>query len=119
MRIMQLIPVCLFLALAACSWSVAADPAHRDAVPRKRAPIESSQSPASAAPPAEPRQQTADEGVGAIYAQRCAACHELFPRTYATAGEWTVFVARYAPRAGLFGQERERVLRWLQAGARR
>jgi cytochrome c553 len=79
----------------ACSWSVPADPALNA--------------------------QTAawdDPGARALYMDRCGRCHEPWPTTHVTAAEWPRYVARYGPEAGLFGADRARVLRWLQAHAR-
>ncbi len=106
----------LVLALAACAWSVPADPglnaaerADAAAAPAAAEPaVTSSRAPAAADDP-EAR---------AIYLQRCSRCHEPFSPTHLSAAQWPIYVARYAPRAGLYGAERERVLRWLQANAR-
>jgi hypothetical protein len=54
----------------------------------------------------------------AVYLSRCGRCHEPHDPTEAFAGEWPGILRRMAPRAGLFGPERDRVLRWLQANAR-
>ena len=59
-----------------------------------------------------------DSQASALYYTRCAQCHEAFPPQSFSAGEWPLYVDRYGPRAGLYGAERARVLRWLQANAR-
>jgi hypothetical protein len=59
-----------------------------------------------------------DDGARAIYLQRCSQCHEPFSPRHASPAEWPGLVRKYGPRAGLFGDERGRVLRWLQANAR-
>jgi len=116
-------------ALAACSWSVPADPGlvaqcrpckpgrgRLGSVPAtSAAPAGAPASPRPAASPPSPR---ADDGARAIYVQHCSRCHAPFSPTHATAAEWPVFVRKYGPRAGLFGADRERVLAWLQANAR-
>ena len=101
-------------ALAACSWSVPADPG-LNAARRGRAAAPSgpaagdSFSYSSGAP---------SDGAREIYLARCTRCHEAFAPSHASPGMWSVYVRRYGPRAGLFGEERERVLRWLQASSR-
>ena len=104
----------LILSLAACAWAVPADPGLNAQMRSRSAPPAgpAASGASRAALPAE------DDGAGAIYRERCSKCHEPFPPTHASAGEWPVFVRKYGPRAGLFGEERERVLRWLQANAR-
>ena len=37
---------------------------------------------------------------------------------HATPAQWPGLVRTYGPRAGLFGEDRARVTRWLQAAAR-
>lgn len=102
--------------LPACSSSVPADPG-RNARLRQRpdAAPEGSEAAGATAPSAR---ADADPAAGALYAGRCGQCHEPFAPATFHAGEWPTYVDRYAPRAGLFGQERQRVLRWLQANAR-
>src|SRR5262245_2399706 len=108
-------------ALAACAWSVPADPGENA---RLRAgppawtvspegPVSAAASDARALP-----QQGPDDGARAVYLARCSACHEPFAPTHVSAAEWPRYVAKYGPRAGLFGEERARVLRWLQANSR-
>jgi hypothetical protein len=127
--------------LAACAWSVPADPglvaecrpckpgcAHlrREPVPSETAPPSAASvaGAAAAAPPATPRATSSppsprnDAGARTIYTEHCSRCHAAFPPTHATAAEWPVFVRKYGPRAGLFGSDRDRVLAWLQANAR-
>ncbi len=102
--------------LAACAWSVPADPGQnarrgRTGVSEPAATGESVGLPTPAGPDADP-------AAGSIYASRCAQCHEpIHPATY-SAAEWPAYVDRYGPRAGLFGSERARVLSWLQAHGR-
>jgi hypothetical protein len=60
-----------------------------------------------------------DPGARAIYLDRCSRCHEPFDPSYAPASQWPMFVARYGPRAGLVGHDRDRVLAWLQANSGR
>ena len=59
-----------------------------------------------------------DDGTRAVYMQRCGQCHEPFSPRHASAAEWPGYVRKYGPRAGLFGEERDRVVRWLMANAR-
>jgi len=116
-------------ALAACAWSVPADPglvaecrpcrpgcsSSRDAAPAIGAPPVPLATPAKGAPPPSRR---GDDGARTLYVAHCSRCHAAFPPTHASAAEWPVFVRKYGPRAGLFGADRERVLAWLQANAR-
>jgi mono/diheme cytochrome c family protein len=100
--------------LSACRWSVPADPGRNAALRARPEPVEATSGASAPAPSAA----DADPGAGALYASRCAQCHEPFAPGTFTAGEWPIYVDRYGPRAGLFGSERARVLRWLQAHAR-
>jgi len=99
--------------LQACSWSVPADPG-LNAQRRTRT---------RGTPPAPPARADApiggdrDEGARALYLNHCSRCHAPFPPTHVSADRWPVFVAKYGPQAGLFGEDRARVLRWLQANA--
>ena len=115
-------------ALAACAWSVPADPGEnarlRSAPPAwsVETPVPRS-GPGPAAPGIGPRAAPAarpasDDGARAVYLARCSACHEPFAPTHVSASQWPFYVAKYGPRAGLFGDERARVLAWLQAHSR-
>jgi hypothetical protein len=108
-------------ALAACTWSVPADPGEnarlRAGLPAWTVPATNPATPAAGDARAYPR-PAPDDGAKAIYLARCSACHEPFAPTHVSAGEWPTYVAKYGPRAGLFGQERARVLAWLQAASR-
>jgi len=101
--------------LAACSWSVPADPGEN----ARRAGVGLAV-PASATSAVGPAAAGADvdPAAGALYASRCAQCHELVHPASFSAAEWPTYVDRYGPRAGLFGSERARVLHWLQAHSR-
>ena len=107
--------------LAACAWNVPADPGEnarqRSGPPAWSVPATSPATPAAGDARASPR-PAPDDGARAIYLARCSACHEPFPPSHASPGEWPMFVAKYGPRAGLFGEERARVLAWLQANSR-
>lgn len=113
----------VFLALVGCAWGVPADPGLHAKMRRANEPapaqqgleaVPGAQAPSAPAPP--PAAQ--DAGAAAIYYDRCARCHEAFAPSSISAAAWPIYVARYGPRAGLFGAERQRVLRWLQANAR-
>ena len=104
--------VLLSLLVAACSWSVPADPG-RNARLHARS---SGASPAASWSP--DATGFVDDGAARIYVTKCSQCHEPFAPSHAAADEWPRFVRKYGPRAGLFGAERERVLRWLQGNAR-
>lgn len=101
--------------LAACAWSVPADPG-RNAAERTR--------PATPPPPSAarvggaPAFRAADDATRALYEERCGRCHAPFDPRHATPDQWPGLVRRYGPRAGLFGEERARVLAWLVARAR-
>jgi hypothetical protein len=109
------------LALAACAWSVPADPG-KNAARRARVVPRTGPAPGVAfvpeAPPAAANAAAGDDDARQTYLAHCSRCHEAFPPAHATADEWPGLVRRYAPRAGLFGADRDRVLRWLQANAR-
>lgn len=109
-------------ALGACAWSVPADPG-RNALLRSRETTEAAfPSPTAESGRADRAQALggvdSDAGARTLYLTKCGQCHAPWPTTHATAAEWPAFVAKYGPRAGLFGADRERVLRWLQANAR-
>jgi mono/diheme cytochrome c family protein len=101
----------LVVATSACAWSVPADPGRNTAL-RSRTEIEAVTALTDEASAAN------DPATEALYVQHCGRCHAPLPPTHATAGQWPMYVQRYGPRAGLFGIERKRVLRWLQANAR-
>jgi hypothetical protein len=104
----------LAFAASACSWSVPADPG-RNALVRSRP-----RAAPEAAPhvPGEARPMVADDGTHALYVARCGVCHVAYDPRSVSAEEWPGVVRRMAPRAGLFGAERDRLLAWLQANAR-
>lgn len=106
-----LLPV---LSASACRWSVPADPGENARL-RSR-PVAGSPDPAGPGP--LPGDAQVDAGASTLYYSRCAQCHAPFAPATFTAGQWPMYVERYGPRAGLFGVDRARVLRWLQANAR-
>jgi len=65
-----------------------------------------------------PATAEADEGARRLYLNHCGRCHQPFAPAARRAADWPRYVRRYAPRAGLFGADRARVLAWLQAHAR-
>jgi cytochrome c5 len=118
-RILQSVPgpalLALGLVLASCAWAVPADPGLNAA---RRARHGATEAVVAAAGPLRETRGREDAGARAIYLQHCARCHEPFSPTHLSAADWPVYVRKYGPRAGLFGTERARVLRWLQAHAR-
>ena len=101
--------------LAACAWSVPADPG---ALSRLRG---TSWAPASAGAQTQAvawEEAAEDTRAHELYLNHCSRCHAPFAPNTVSAGDWPRYVQRYAPRAGLFGEDRTRVLRWLQANAR-
>jgi hypothetical protein len=99
------------LLLTACTWSVPADPG-------LNARLRGGDHAAANAPGAMlsgAPDGSADAGAGRLYVEHCARCHEPVPPASIAAADWPRYVRRYGPRAGLFGTERARVLRWLQA----
>jgi hypothetical protein len=106
------------LALVACAWSVPADPGLNAA---RRSP----DAYAASAPAGGLAQGQTLSGPGAddpvarsLYAQHCGRCHALFAPRHLSAEAWPAMVRSMAPRAGLFGANRERVAAWLVANAR-
>lgn len=101
--------------LTACAWSVPADPG---ALSRLRG---TSWAPATVGAQTQTVASDAaavDNGAQGLYLNHCSRCHAPFAPDTVSAGDWPRYVQRYAPRAGLFGEDRARVLRWLQANAR-
>lgn len=68
----------------------------------------------ASAPPAGP------VDAEAVYRTRCALCHPPWRPTDFTPAEWTRYLEKYAPRAGLTRGERDAVLAYLvrEAGTR-
>lgn len=113
-RPLLLASLLLAASLAACTWSVPADPG-RNVRERGDAPAPAATaSVRSASPAASP----GDEATRALYERKCGQCHAPFSPRHATPAQWPGLVRTYGPRAGLFGEERARVVRWLQAAAR-
>ena len=123
-RSLSLVALAALAALSACAWSVPADPGTNARLRGTPAAWTTGAEGPEYASPAAPGPARAfpgeatDEGARSIYLARCSACHEPFPPTHASPAEWPMFVRKYGPRAGLFGADRERVTRWLQANSR-
>jgi cytochrome c5 len=96
--------------VSACTWAFPSDPGART---RRAEPTPSVALPGDASAPASD-----DPVARGLYLDRCTRCHDPFAPSSFSAREWPTLVARYGPRAGLFGAERARVLAWLQANAR-
>ena len=105
----------LALAAAACSWQVPADPGLNYA--QRTRPPEVARG--LTAPPTKQEVARAGEDpqARALYLNHCSRCHAPFDPRAIPAGQWPMYVAKYGPRAGLFGADRARVLAWLQANA--
>ena len=98
--------------LTSCAWSVPASPGKNALARTPKQQVE--MVPTSAAMP----QGQADPATEALYLNKCGRCHVAHQPTAHAAGAWPFYVHKYGPRAGLFGEERARVLDWLQANAR-
>ena len=98
---------------AACSWSVPADPGLNS---QQRSRAQSRVQTVSFEPGRSA--QAHDPGAETLYYEHCSRCHVAFHPTHLTAAEWPRYVRRYAPRANLHGENRQRVQRWLMANAR-
>lgn len=55
------------------------------------------------------------DGDRRFYEARCGVCHVPLPREDYPAAEWDKILDDMAPRAGLFGAQRDRVSRYLSA----
>jgi len=110
----------LTLLFAGCAWSVPASPGrnYSSRTPRTSTEIAPPSGSAYDTISASARPVGDDPAIEALYHAKCGRCHVPFSPTQFSAGEWPWFVNKYAPRAGLFGAEREQVLAWLQANAR-
>lgn len=108
------------LLLSACSWSVPADPG-LNAKLHGEPPTGAVAGPLAVATVGGGTIASAaahDAAARSLYLNHCTRCHEPIPPGAFAAGDWPRYVRRYGPRAGLFGADRTRVLRWLQANAR-
>ncbi len=105
---------------AGCSWSVPASPGrnYSSRTPRTTAEIPPPSGSGHELAPGHTERSGHDPATEALYHARCGRCHVPFVPTQFSAEEWPWYVNKYAPRAGLFGSEREQVLAWLQANAR-
>jgi len=102
----------LFVLLAsACRWAVPADPGLNARLRQKPAPFVQTE---SVTPDA-----ARDEATRTLYMDKCGRCHAPYAPGYLGASRWPAMVRKYAPRAGLYGEDRERVQSWLVANARR
>lgn len=116
--LLRLLPVLAACApLAACTWSVPADPG-RNVRERGTVTAPPAAAPATAASATTSSAALPDDGTRALYERKCGQCHAPFAPRHATPAQWPGLVRNYGPRAGLFGEERTRVLRYLQSAAR-
>lgn len=106
------------LLVAACAWSVPASPGLNARLRTPRTELVPAGASSTVAAPRAASAAAHDPATEALYRNRCGQCHAPFEPTAFSAAEWPIYVHKYGPRAGLFGAERERVLRWLQANAR-
>jgi len=113
MRVAAVFAALYFVLTSACAWSVPADPGLNAL--RRNPPQTTSVAQTDDEGVTTPR---SDPQVAAIYYRKCSQCHEPYHPTYLPASLWPAYVRKYAPRAGLFGRDRQRVLAWLQAHAR-
>lgn len=101
--------------VAACSWQVPADPGLNFAQRTRPAAVERG---LTATPTREELAQARqDPRALALYSDHCGRCHAPFDPRSVPAAQWPMYVKKYAPRAGLFGADRAKVLAWLQANA--
>jgi hypothetical protein len=114
-RSLGLVALALVFSLStlACSWSVPADPGLNFL--RRTRPEAAPQQAATPVADSGYVRVADDSGARALYMDHCSRCHAPFDPSAVTAAQWPMYVAKYGPRAGLFGANRERVLRWLQA----
>ena len=105
----------VFLLASACSWAVPADPGLNTQLRGGSDWVLAEADPVS--PGDVDRSAASDVGARAIYLRKCSQCHEPFHPADLPAAAWPAAVAKYGPRAGLFGAERQRVLDWLMANA--
>ena len=102
----------LFVLLAsACRWAVPADPGLNAKLRQKPRTFVQTQSGDS--------DVAQDEDARILYMEKCGRCHAPYAPSYLSASRWPSMMRKYAPRAGLYGADRERVQSWLLANARR
>ncbi len=104
------------LLIAACTWSVPANPGRNMALRDADTSWTTTQVSLEGAD-ADADDPRHDSEAAQMYVTRCGKCHVPYPPTQVPAARWPFFVAKYGPRAGLFGADRERVLAWLMANA--
>lgn len=103
------------LFMAACSWNVPADPGLNMEL---RGASAWSQTAVAPTPRHEIDPGAAnDTKARGVYLRKCSQCHEAIQPSALAAHEWPAAVNKYAPRAGLYGAERQQVLAWLMANA--
>lgn len=99
----------------ACSWAVPADPGLNMEL---RGGSDWSQTSAAPAPEYTVDPSAANDAKArSVYLRKCSQCHEAIQPSALAAHEWPAAVNKYAPRAGLYGAERQRVQAWLMANA--
>jgi len=102
----------LFVLLASsCRWAVPADPGLNARLRQKQAPFVQTE--------ALDGEAAEDHATRTLYMQKCGRCHAPYPPGFLSASRWPAMVSKYAPRAGLYGEDRQRVQSWLIANARR
>ena len=111
-RYLLTILVLLAGVVTSCAWSVPASPGLNAMA---RTPKSDG---AMVATSIAPGSGTDDPATETLYLSKCGRCHVAHQPSRYAAGAWPFYVHKYGPRAGLFGEERMRVLEWLQANAR-
>lgn len=73
---------------------------------------------ACAGAPSQQGAQAGPAGGERLYRSKCSACHRAYPPASRDAASWAEVLGKMAPKAKLSGEERARVLEYLQANAK-
>jgi hypothetical protein len=118
MRLLSLAIPAAALGLAACAWSVPADPGLNGARRSPEAYMATAPSGGGARGEVLAGPGTDDPVARSLYVRHCGRCHQLHAPSHLSSEAWPGMVRSMGPRAGLFGANRERVTRWLVASSR-
>ena len=65
-----------------------------------------------------PTAEAGPAGAERLYRSKCSACHRAYPPASRDREQWAQVLSRMAPKAKLSGEERARVLEYLESNAK-